>query len=1107
MKSATTSGPLVLTSQPREDSRMESKSSSSLDGATSEETAVASPVEQIESRAFPSLLYRSASAGDIMKPSIPVRQSLPRQSLDNIFRQRPSLKILPDSNPAESLVNRKNRRGSLQRGRKSIINLGAVVEFSRFSFEQLEIRDTDDESVFGQNNSTNTIVGKVPIGQRFYFRASDATVDWLRRVSNVLFVWNCFFTTFYVMFYPLLVASDGVADTSTYPRRALVWDHHYSSSSLANNGRLREERELADSGETSSTTNHVVLQDNWLAERSRRDAVSNASKSPSSRKGLKRDVGVFPSSTAQSLSPPRRNLLAGAGASSRNLTFSHSRAREVVGSPATRSSTEIHDHYQTDVEVSKINLGQSATGAKQHETTMSRSGAEDLPRRRRRYASNSGIDLDARLRLLSSNSGSSSTSKTDAAVVTVCLVDLLVFELLFTLIHIIMPLRTSVVLYQQGKEYVEMQDIKRLVLSQHEYKWDIFSMSSSFMWLSLVAGGGWAPFRFLGLLRLCRFESVKKYMRDKQCMPDGRVLSPWRSGLFSAMELALINFFAVHIFAVIWFMVVHRADGQYVFELDTEETDVMTYYLLSLRDAVLLFSASPPASMTARQDMPLVATQVLLKPVGALCQAVIFAEIVLIKQRMNILKSKILEQQTTINAAMSVLRLPENLRRRITMYHQFLEIQHDEQACKLLYHTSSRALVLEVKICLFAQLIEKAPLFYDLKPHGVGEIIDSFQEEVFSPGDFIIREGQNGREMYFILKGQCDVLINTNKTLAASGGAPPPGTGGSQSTTAPAPGGAVKGAGAGKDGMKSPRSCGGDVESKKASKTSSAAGSSIPNLASIIAGTGTGGNKTMSATSLLADAVAGLTRGAVGQGGGGGGTATSPTGNRSPTISRENASAESLERTGAEPVPAALGTNLPGSTVTNLHGETTPPRLFNGTASINTLLGSANTTCGVAGSSRNNEGSPRSPPGSSNGGASPADPLCLEQDSSSSEDAGGDSGASPRSQSPGGSKKSRKKLVVVAQKHEGDYFGEIALVKKGAKRTAYIRAQTYSVVEKLTDEVFVDLIQNKHPLAYEKIVARIAKFHNIPHESPVANSRKSSRAPSKDAQRRTGGSK
>lgn len=51
----------------------------------------------------------------------------------------------------------------------------------------------------------------------------------------------------------------------------------------------------------------------------------------------------------------------------------------------------------------------------------------------------------------------------------------------------------------------------------------------------------------------------------------------------------------------------------------------------------------------------------------------------------------------------------------------------------------------------------------------MGEIINSFAEEVFSPGDFIIREDQDGREMYFVLKGHCDVLINTVHSPSGKG--------------------------------------------------------------------------------------------------------------------------------------------------------------------------------------------------------------------------------------------------------------------------------------------------------------------------------------------------
>lgn len=69
--------------------------------------------------------------------------------------------------------------------------------------------------------------------------------------------------------------------------------------------------------------------------------------------------------------------------------------------------------------------------------------------------------------------------------------------------------------------------------------------------------------------------------------------------------------------------------------------------------------------------------------------------------------------------------------------------------------------------------------------------------------------------------------------------------------------------------------------------------------------------------------------------------------------------------------------------------------------------------------------------------------------------------------------------VPVAQKFEGDYFGETALVHRGTKRTAYVRAQTYVVSEKLTAHALNKLVRDKNPEAYEQIIFRISQFHGI----------------------------
>ncbi|CAD7932981.1 unnamed protein product [Amoebophrya sp. A25] len=319
----------------------------------------------------------------------------------------------------------------------------------------------------------------------------------------------------------------------------------------------------------------------------------------------------------------------------------------------------------------------------------------------------------------------------------------------------------------EGREYVEVEDIQRILLSKRQYYFSVLSLLGNLIWVD-VGRGSRSAFSWCGLLRFLRWEAVRK--ERKQASQGGVVISPYRQGVWASVELVFVMFYMVHLFAVAWFYVLYETDRGSTYACDEVERPIWKFYILALRDAILLFSASPPNSMIDRDDdVGIVLCVTLLRPVGAFAEAVIFARVVLIEQRMMILKSKTMEQQAAINAAMTQIKLPENLHKRINMYHQFLEIQHDKQACDLLYNTSSKALALEIKICLFAQLIEKAPFFRDLHPSGVGEILDNFEEEVFSPGDYIIRFGQEGFEMYFILRGLCDVVVIRKNSMQQAG--------------------------------------------------------------------------------------------------------------------------------------------------------------------------------------------------------------------------------------------------------------------------------------------------------------------------------------------------
>ena len=56
------------------------------------------------------------------------------------------------------------------------------------------------------------------------------------------------------------------------------------------------------------------------------------------------------------------------------------------------------------------------------------------------------------------------------------------------------------------------------------------------------------------------------------------------------------------------------------------------------------------------------------------------------------------------------------------------------------------------------------PLFYDLDVNELAWIIQKLKTTIYLPDDFIIREGEIGNEMYFIMNGIAKIVIKTENS-------------------------------------------------------------------------------------------------------------------------------------------------------------------------------------------------------------------------------------------------------------------------------------------------------------------------------------------------------
>eukprot|EP00397_Hematodinium_sp_SG-2012_P002278 GEMP01002284.1.p1 GENE.GEMP01002284.1~~GEMP01002284.1.p1 ORF type:complete len:1017 (+),score=211.75 GEMP01002284.1:93-3143(+) len=179
-----------------------------------------------------------------------------------------------------------------------------------------------------------------------------------------------------------------------------------------------------------------------------------------------------------------------------------------------------------------------------------------------------------------------------------------------------------------------------------------------------------------------------------------------------------------------------------------------TQYLLALREGVYIFLGRVrPAFSDAEM-----AFLGLLGPIGGLLLAVISAQSTVLLQRIDAVARKHHEHMTFIRGAMKSLRLPPDLTVRIESYHHFLAIHHDLNSYSSIFQGLSMQLFTELKAHIYNALFRTAPFFRNACKEFINYIVLALEEITCSPGDNVVTQGEIGHEMYWILRGRCEVV-------------------------------------------------------------------------------------------------------------------------------------------------------------------------------------------------------------------------------------------------------------------------------------------------------------------------------------------------------------
>jgi hypothetical protein len=262
------------------------------------------------------------------------------------------------------------------------------------------------------------------------------------------------------------------------------------------------------------------------------------------------------------------------------------------------------------------------------------------------------------------------------------------------------------------------------------------------------------------LVRLLRLGRIVRYLKFK---------SGFKMGL-RMIQLLLGLLMLVHWIACFWYLLV-QTEGDWVPPKDTDRPSTTDkfwsrtkFYQSSTVDRYLTVFYYAILTMVGNDLYPRNSEQTLISAffiiVGAVVSAFIFGNMAAIMATMNKKSTHFDEQLDLVNATMRQMKLPEDMQEQVVKFmlhvqsspdlHQdldrFFSILNEPLRKQILYHLHA-PLIKKVKIMQECSSVEQSFFVCNLKP------------VLFLPGDIIIREGEKGDNIYFMNKGEAQVLL------------------------------------------------------------------------------------------------------------------------------------------------------------------------------------------------------------------------------------------------------------------------------------------------------------------------------------------------------------
>ncbi|CAL8078899.1 unnamed protein product [Orchesella dallaii] len=151
--------------------------------------------------------------------------------------------------------------------------------------------------------------------------------------------------------------------------------------------------------------------------------------------------------------------------------------------------------------------------------------------------------------------------------------------------------------------------------------------------------------------------------------------------------------------------------------------------------------------------------------VGVLIFATIVGNIGSMITYMNAARAEFQEKMDLIKQYMEFRKVSKDLEKRVIKWFDYLWSNKQSLDEGKVLDALPDKLKAEIAIHVHLETLKQVKIFQDCEPGLLAELVLKLRLQVFSPGDYICRKGDVGREMYIIKRGKVSVVADDGKTV------------------------------------------------------------------------------------------------------------------------------------------------------------------------------------------------------------------------------------------------------------------------------------------------------------------------------------------------------